>query len=74
MVLVLFKDGTNVEVSGAFDVIHKPGYLACVDDDGASVASFSPELVMAYTVNSVAAREEPAPFGQSARARHPSTA
>ena len=51
MVLVWLKGKTEVEVSLAYDVIHKPDGICCIDDLGAVVASFSLEEVLAYSAH-----------------------
>ncbi len=62
MVLVWLKDRTDVEVPQAFDVIHRPDCICCINDLGTVVASFSPEEVLAYAVHASVAEEAPAPY------------
>src|SRR5437899_3052304 len=51
MILIFLRDGTNVEIPNAFDVVHKSGSIACIDPWGELIESFSAEDVLAYSLN-----------------------
>ena len=51
MVLILFYDGSKVEIPQCEDVVHKPGCLVCVDYLGAAVASFLDAELAGYTLD-----------------------
>ena len=69
MVLVLLRDGTDVEVPQAFDVIHRPEGICCIDDLGTLVAYFSPEEVLAYKVHAFVAEQAQARYRPRRRDR-----
>ena len=51
MVLILLRDGTNIEVAQCRDVIHKLTFLFCVDALDAPLLCLPTEDVLAYTMN-----------------------
>ena len=51
MVLLLFYDGSTIEVPSCEDVAHEAGGLVCVDHVGASVATFTHEEILGYTLD-----------------------
>src|SRR5688572_12828288 len=57
MLLVLLRDGSHIEVSQAADVIHKLGFIVCVDHLDTPVVTFSADEVLAYTRNDKLAEE-----------------
>jgi hypothetical protein len=57
MLLLLLKDGSHIEVAQASDVIHKLGFLVCVDEVNEPLITFPVNEVMAYTRNDKLAGE-----------------
>jgi hypothetical protein len=51
MVLVLFYDGSKVEIPQCEDVVHKPGCLICVDYLGSPITSFLDVELAGYTLD-----------------------
>ena len=51
MLLLILKDGTHLEVPQAVDVIHKLGYIVCVDQLDMPVMTLPVNDVIAYTRN-----------------------
>ena len=56
MVLLLLRDGRVQELYDCEDVVHKPGYLICLDYHGSPYATFSSGEILAYTQNPQVAR------------------
>ena len=56
MILLLLADGRTLEVFDCEDVIHKPGYLICLDYAGEPITTFATKELVGYTLNPHAAR------------------
>ena len=56
MILLLLRDGQTLEVYDCEDVIHKPGYLICMDYSGAPITTFAAHDIAGYTLNPHIAR------------------
>ena len=56
MILFLLKDGRTREVYDCEDVIHKPGYITCLNYEGSPITTFASEEVLGYTLNPHLAR------------------
>ena len=57
MGVLLFRDGTHVEVAQGADVIHKLGYLVCIDHASEPLITVPADDVVAYTRNFRVAEE-----------------
>jgi hypothetical protein len=57
VLLLILKDGTHLEVPQAVDVIHKLGYIVCVDQLDMPVMTLPVNDVIAYTRNDRLAEE-----------------
>jgi hypothetical protein len=57
MLLLILKDGSHIEVTQAVDVIHKLGFLVCVDHLDMPVMTLPVDDVVAYTRNDRLAEE-----------------
>lgn len=51
MVLLLFYDGSKIEISDCEDVVHESGGIVCLDYLGASLATFMDSDIAGYTLN-----------------------
>lgn len=51
MVLLLFYDGSKIEIPDCEDVIHESGGLICLDYLGASLATFMDDEILGYTLD-----------------------
>jgi hypothetical protein len=57
MIFILLRDGTSTELPDTFDVIHKNGWIECIDPWGGLIASFLTDDVLAYSLNPRVVRE-----------------
>ena len=68
MLLLLLKDGTRLEISEAADVIHKLGFVVCVDHLNEPLITLPAGDVLAYTRNDKLAEDfiadKPEPAGR----------
>ena len=51
MILLLLRDGTTREVYDCEDVIHKPGYLICLNYQGEPLTTFAAQEIVGYSLD-----------------------